>query len=138
MECGSKPEPGRVSIVAQSADFRIPAIGQTLAVQAFRFTISFAENSRTLAPNTRGDQCKGSAGYDCVVGQRGWFPLVADTQEVLKGERRAGWGYAELLGSVFKICGGRSGFRLWPCNSFREIDACRHGARGSYQKPFHE
>ena len=34
------------------------------------------------------------------------IPLVSDTQEVLKGERRPGWGYAELLGSVFKNCGG--------------------------------
>jgi hypothetical protein len=54
-----------------------------------------------------GNQYEGSARYDCVVRQRGRFPLVADTQEVLEGERRAGWGYAELLGSIFKICGGR-------------------------------
>src|SRR6266849_1141908 len=107
MECGAKAEPGRVITLAQSADFRLPAVGQTLAVQAFRVTHPFAENTRTLTPNMRGHQREGSACYHWVVRQRDWFPLVADTQKVLKGERRAGWGHAELLGSVFKICGER-------------------------------
>src|SRR6266704_6206959 len=107
MERGSKPEPGRVGTVAQSADFRRPVVGQTLAVQALRVTLPFAENTPTLAPNMGGNKWKGSARYDRVVRQRGWFPLVADTPKVLKGERRPGWGYAELLRSVFKICGVR-------------------------------
>src|SRR6266581_6420640 len=107
MERGSEKKPWLSMTHRQSADFRLPAVGQTLALQAFRVTHPFAENTRTLTPNTRGYQREGRADDERVVSQRCWFPLVADTQKVLKGERRPGWGYAELLRSIFKICGAR-------------------------------
>src|SRR5712692_5012657 len=107
MECGAKAEPWRIRIVAQRANLRLPAVGQTLAVRSFRVTPPFAEDTRTLTPYTRGYQREGSTDDERVVSQRCWFPLVTDAQEVLKGERRPGWGYAELLEPVFKICGER-------------------------------
>src|SRR5713101_565053 len=140
MERGSEKKPWLSMTHRQSADFRLPAVGRTLAVRAFRVTHPFAENTRTLTPNMGGHQWKGSAGYDCIVRQRSWFPLVADTQEVLKGERRAGWGYAELLEPVFKICEERWKIRLerWQGNSCGRTRISWGSTHSSNQQRLHE
>src|SRR6266849_1306053 len=140
MECSAKAEPGRIRIVAQSANLRLPAVGQFLAVQTFRVTPSFAEDTRTLTPNTRGYQREGRTDDERIVSQRCWFPVVADTQKVLKGERRPGWGYAELLGSVFKICGERWKIRFerWQGDSCGNTCISRASTDSGDQQRSHE
>src|SRR5271169_1844376 len=144
MECGAKAEPGRICKVARSADFRVPAIGHSLAVHAFRLAFSCGANTGILAPHTRSNQRKGIAHNERIVGQGCGFPVIrlANPHEVLVSEGRARRRYPEALIPSLNTCVGRSVFcfKGGEDATFTLVEGCvsRRRTRSGGQKRFYK
>src|SRR3984957_15137362 len=118
MHCGAKTKPTGIRIATGGAavsstdrlcraNFRIPCIRKSPAIQALGLAIALAKDARTFAAHVGSNQSERRTRNEWIVGQRRSFPLISYPQEILKCQLRPGRRYSQLLRATLQIFGRR-------------------------------